>query len=118
MSDKKVHKGEKVTWEYPGVDSTHYLEVVVSSPYGETLSSHGAKGEKKVELAMDFSSGTHNDVPLTTSFFLVSTTGEPPSTLDTGPSLVIDTIGPPPPRCWPGDEDKPVEADYSYEEQH
>jgi hypothetical protein len=94
MLDKKVVKGEKVTWDLDSVDSDHYLKVVVSSPY-ETISGQGGKKEKKVELKMSFSNGTHSDVHLITSFSLVSTIDGTETPLDPGPSLVIDTIGPP-----------------------
>jgi hypothetical protein len=118
MLDKKVVKGEKVTWNLSPVDADHFLRVVVSGPY-QKISKDGGKAEETVELTMDFSSGPYNDVHLTTSFYLVCAIDGSETLLDPGPKLVIDTIGPPMYPCFPEKkEDEQVGDDYDCEEQN
>ena len=109
----KTKKNDTVTWELtsPTVHGTQYLRVEVTSPFFETISGKGKEGEDKVDLKMSFHDGTTKDAVLSYSLYLVTPGSPPPSEVPVtpGPSLVIDTIGPPPgPSCRPYDEDEPV----------
>lgn len=113
-------QGETVTWQLPSpIAPNQHLRVEVKSS-AEMIGERGSLNVNKVDLNMTFYRGAGKNVTLSYSAYLVTTTGTTvtEALLAPGPSLVIDTIGPPGgyPLC-PGDMDEPGKDDHEHEEQ-
>lgn len=120
-------QGETVTWQLPStIGPGQHLRVEVWSLF-DTIGGIGNPKENKVDLKMSFPRGTGKNVTLSYKVYLVTTTVTAGVTNSTeapsppGPSLVIDTIGPPTSAHCPkyrdtSMDDKPGEDHHGHED--